>query len=235
MNTHRLWVIGSVILIVAVLGLGFLLGVQPQLSTIATANSARAEVEAGNALAELKLAALQQDFDNIDELKGELAALVASVPTGANAPELVDQLDALAKQVVVTLTGITVAEAQPYTPVTPAAPPVPAPAAEGATGESVAATEPAAPLAPPAGAPPVVSALITPANFAVQQVSVTITGGYAQVLDYVNGLQTGERLFLVTTLNTTAPSEADGTVDATIGGLVYAALTPDLIAAPAAG
>ncbi|AMB57661.1 type 4a pilus biogenesis protein PilO [Microterricola viridarii] len=234
MDKNRIWTIASVLMIAAVLGLGFLLGVQPQLAAIGVANDERAAVEATNALAEGKLAALKKDFESIDELKAELATLVKSVPTGAQAPELVDQLDAMAKQFAVTLTAITVSDAQQYTPV--AEVPAAAPPAEGAEGTDAAAVDqPAAATVPPVGAPPVVNALITPGNFAVLQVQVTIKGSYAQVLDYVNGLQTGERLFLVTGLNTTEPGESDGVVEATIEGLVYAALTPDLVPAPAGG
>ncbi|RZU64117.1 hypothetical protein EV379_0411 [Microterricola gilva] len=232
MDTNRLWTIGSVLLIVAVLGLGFLLGVQPQLSAIATANTERAAVDATNAAAEVKLAALKKQFEGIDELKAELAPLVESVPTGANAPELVDQLDALAKGVGVTLTSITVNDAEQYTPV---AAPAPAPAPEADAASEAASADTAAvvpePAAPAAGAPPVVNPLVTSGNFAVLQVQVVVKGSYPQVLDYVNGLQTGKRLFLVTTLATTKNSENDGVVEANIGGLVYAALTPDLIGA----
>lgn len=232
MDKNRLWTIGSVLLIVAVLGLGFLLGVQPQLSAIATANTERAAVDATNAAAEAKLAALKKQFEGIDELKAELAPLVESVPTGANAPELVDQLDALAKGVGVTLTSITVNDAEQYTPVAAPAP-VPAPEADAASESASADTAAVVPepVAPAAGAPPVVNSLVTPGNFAVLQVQVVVKGTYAQVLDYVNGLQSGKRLFLVTTLGTTKNSENDGVVEATIGGLVYAALTPDLTGA----
>ncbi len=229
MDKNRIWTIASVLMIVAVLGLGFLIGVQPQLSAIGVANDERAAVEATNALAEAKLAALKKDFEGIDELKAELATLVKSVPTGAQAPELVDQLDAMAKQFGVTLTAITVSDAQPYTEVA-GAPAAPAPA-EGTDAATVDQNTVVA--APPAGTPPVVNALITPANFAVLSVGVTIKGSYAQVLDYVNGLQTGTRLFLVTELNTTEASENEGVVEATIAGLVYAALTPDLVPVPA--
>jgi Tfp pilus assembly protein PilO len=230
MDKNRIWTIGSVLLIVAVLGLGFLLGVQPQLAAIATANTERAAVEATNAAAEAKLAALKKQFEGIDELKTELATLVESVPTGANAPELVDQLDALAKGVGVTLTSITVADAQPYTPVEAVAAPAPAPDPESDQASADAVVVVPEPVAPP-GAPPLTNPLVTPGNVAVLQVQVSVKGSYAQVLDYVNGLQSGKRLFLVTSLSTTASSENNGIVEATIGGLVYAALTPDLTGA----
>ena len=137
---------------------------------------------------------------------------------------------------------ITVTEPQAYAEV--AAPVAEAPvadaAAEGGTADAAAVAAPvaAAPVAT-AGVPPVVDARITPANFASLSVQISIRGDYNRVLDFVNGLQTGSRLFLVsnittTTLSTegatveTAPVNA-GTVDATITGLAYV-LVPDAAA-----
>jgi hypothetical protein len=57
------------------------------------------------------------------------------------------------------------------------------------------------------------------------------------VLDFVNGLQMGPRLFLVTKLSTTAssdPKAAPGTVDSTVAGFVYVVLDANAAAAKAA-
>jgi len=74
---------------------------------------------------------------------------------------------------------------------------------------------------------------ITAANFAAIPVQLALTGSYDKVLDFVNGLQNGSRLFLVTALSTTTADATTGTaaappggVDATVGGLVYV-LLPD--------
>ena len=226
MEKHRLWVIASVMAIVAVVGLGFLLGVQPQLTALSAAESELAAVEANNAAAEAKLAALKVEFERIDELQVELTDLVQSVPTGANAPELVDQLDGLAKNGGLALIAITVADAQPYATVGEAVVALAEP--EPGVASTDSSMTPPAPAQVQPGAPPITNALITPDNFAVLEVQVRVKGSYAQVLDYVNGLQSGPRLFLVTALTTTPPDESTGLVEATIGGLVYAALTPDL-------
>lgn len=217
MDKNRLWTIGCILVMVAVLVGGIFLGVQPQLAAAAAANQQRESVEASNAGQAAVLEQLKTDFDGIDVLKAELEPLSASVPSGTRMPALVNQIHALAGATQVTLDGLTVSDATPYTPVE-------APAAES---ESEPPAEPTpATAAPTAGVPPVTSPLITAANFASLAVTVTVTGSYGNALNFVNGLQTGDRLFLVTGLTTTAEAPAEGEestgeVTAAISGLVY--------------
>ena len=246
MDKNRLWVIGSVLVMAAILAFGFVLGIRPQLNAVSEARAERLVVETTNAEQALVLAQLKADYARIDEVRNELAPLTLSVPAGTEMPAFINQLSELAGQSQVTLTMIRVTETQAYAEV--AAPVAEAPvadvaaegaAAEGAAAESaVAAPVAAAPVAT-AGVPPVVDARITAANFASLSLQISIKGDYSRVLDFVNGLQTGSRLFLVsnittTTLSTegatveTAPVNA-GTVDATITGLAYV-LVPDAAA-----
>ena len=233
MDKNRIWIIGSVVVMVAVLVMGLLLGIQPQLAAVASANDARVAVEASNNGQASVLARLKTDFAGIDALKAELVPLQASVPSGTQMPGFVTQLDALAGTTSVTLTGVTVAEAMPYVP------PV-ALADTGTTGASAGTS-----AAKAAGTMPLTNAQITATTFASLAVSITVTGSYAHALDFVNGLQSGQRLYLVTGLTTapltgtagtagspTAPAgsatkaiAADG-VTATITGLVYVLVPP---------
>ena len=230
MDKNRLWVIGSVLVMFAIVALGFVLGIQPQLKSASTARTERVVVETTNTEQTLVLAQLKQDFANIDDVRNELAPLLLSVPNGTEIPAFINQLSELAGQSQVSLTGITVSEPQAYAPV--AAPAAEAPVAEGGP-EEASVTDPVAtdPVAT-AGVPPVVDSRITATNFAVLSVQISITGEYSRVLDFVNGLQTGSRLFLVSGITTAAVSAdgaASGTVDATITGLVYV-LVPDAAA-----
>lgn len=233
MDKNRLWVIGSVLIMAAILALGFVLGIQPQLKSASEARAERLVVETTNAEQSLVLAQLKMDYARIDEVRNELAPLTLSVPAGTEMPAFINQLSELAGQSQVSLTMITVNEPQAYAEV--AAPVAEAPvadvAAEGAaTDAAVAAPVAAAPL-PTAGVPPVVDSRITAANFASLSVQISIKGDYSRVLDFVNGLQTGSRLFLVSDIMTTtvaaegataeAAPVAGGPVDATITGLVY--------------
>lgn len=228
MDKNRIWMIGSVLAMVLILALGGLLVVQPQLAAAALADEDRVAVEASNAGQATVLKQLRADFAGIDVLRDELAPLTASVPSGTAMPAFVNQLDALASASQVSLAEITVADAVPYTPV--AAPVVAAPTAEPGSTPSAAPTPTAEEIAPTAGVPPVTSAQITAENFASLEVTIQVSGSYGNALNFVNGLQTGKRLFLVTgysTATSTGPDAAASTdVVATITGLVYVLIPP---------
>lgn len=234
MDKNRIWVIGSVLVMVVVLVLGWIVGIQPQLAATAAANDQRASVEQTNVMQEAALAKLKEDFAGIDALKDELASLSQSVPTGTEAPAFINQLDALAIAHGVTLKGVTMADPQAYTPV---AAPVAAETAtdsdEGAEAEATPA--PAPEPVPTAGVPPVTNAQITAENFASLGMGITVSGSYANVLAFVDGLQTGTRLFLVTGLDTVASTESPDQVDATITGLIYALVSAETATEVGAG
>ncbi|MFP3380300.1 hypothetical protein SB767_28695, partial [Bacillus sp. SIMBA_069] len=74
-----------------------------------------------------------------------------------------------------------------------------------------------------------VNALITSQNFAAQPVTITVRGQYANILDFVNGLQKGSRLFLVTSFSTgptTGTDAVPGSLDAKIAGYIYSLTEP---------
>lgn len=237
MDKNRLWVIGSVLVMAVVIGLGWIVGIQPQLANSAASDAERVQVQATNAAHQATLAQLKKDFSNLEPLNRQLAALSQSVPSGTAIPAFVDEVNALSASSAVTVTGATFADALPYAPV--AAPAAAAPAS-GSTSSSTATPTPTptptpsagstaspAPYAPVAGMPPVVNPKITPANFSSLAVTLTVQGGYQRILDFVHGLQTGERLFLVTGITTTAITSTTGTPvapgdeTATITGLIY--------------
>jgi hypothetical protein len=77
------------------------------------------------------------------------------------------------------------------------------------------------------------NALITPDNFVAIPVSVAVSGANANIMSFVEGVQTGDRLFLVTSLkldqdkapaDTTSKTQPAVTFKATISGLVYVLL-----------
>lgn len=228
MDKNRMWIIGSVVVMVAVIALGFLLGIQPQLAAVATANDARVAVEAANSGQAAVLAKLKSDFAGIDDLKAKLVPLQASVPSGTEMPRFVTQLDALAGSTSVTLSGMTVADAVPYA----------APVALAATGtaDATAGTS--------TSTTPLTNAQITATTFASLAVQITVTGSYAHALDFISGLQSGQRLYLVTGITTSPVAEAvatgttkatvPGDITATITGLVYVLVPPATAATPAA-
>ena len=212
MNKNKLWTIGAVIVMVAVIAGGWVIGIQPQLAAVASANQNRANVEVQNATNEALLARLKRDYEGIDGLKNQLGILRTAVPADAEMSTFVTELNGLANTHGITVKSITVTDAKPYTPAT---------MPSNGTPQAGVTTNPK----------------ITSANFVVIPVQFSITGTYAKVLDFVHDVQTGPRLFLVSTLSSTgsthstggaaaktASATASGTVDSTVGGFVYVLL-----------
>lgn len=233
MDKNRMWVIGSVLAMVAVLLLGWVAGIQPQLTSAAAADEERSTVEQTNIIQAAALAKLKEDFAGIDALKASLEPLAASVPSGTEAPAFVSQIDALAVAHGVALLGLTMADPVAYTPVDP-------PAAVEADGTDAAATETSAEVVPApeaavAGAPPVTNSQITATNFASLAVSIDVSGSYTNVLNFVSALQSGTRLLMVTGLKTAAVPEAPGEVTATISGFIYSLVSTETATEVGAG
>lgn len=242
MDRNRLWLIGSVLLMVVAVALGWFVGVAPQLSAIASADAQRAQVQQLNARHQATLARLKKDFAQLGVLQGRLADLSGSVPGDSASSAFVDEVDSVAGSAGVTVTGVSIADAQPYVPVSP-------PASSGGSGGSGgqpsstgSATPSASPAASPtstpaptpapaptpvAGMPPVTSPELTSSNFSSLAVTLSVSGGYAQILAFVDGMQSAKRLFLVDGI-TTAPVQsagsgagAAGSQTATVSGLLY--------------
>ncbi|WP_285115722.1 hypothetical protein [Leifsonia sp. fls2-241-R2A-40a] len=241
MDKNRLWMIGSILVMALVVAGGWVVGIQPQLAAIADAATQKAAVDDTNARNVQVLAQLKKESADLPALKAKLAQLAASVPDGSSIPSFTDQLNALYTSSNVICVDQAFADAVAYKPVTPVA----APPASGATSSSSPSPSPTpavtpapAPTAAPAGVPPVANALITSQNFAAQPVTITVRGQYADILNFVHGLQTGPRLFLVTALSTaptTGTNAAPGSLDGKIAGYIYSLTSSQAQAASAAG
>ena len=229
MDRNRIWMFGTALVVGVTLVLGWLLGISPQLKGLQAARTERVAVEAQNDVYELQLDALKNDFEDIDGVQGELADLRTSVPTGPQLPEFVAEVDSLAAQNELSLSSMTVADAEPYEPLA-AVVPVDAAVVDPAATDT-AATDAAADAAPVAPAPPaavmavptVTNDLITAANFVTIPVTITLVGGYDQVLDFLDDLRRGERLVSVSAVSTVAVEA--GTTDAPVAAGVTASIS----------
>ncbi|MEK6648034.1 MAG: hypothetical protein AABY37_01815 [Actinomycetota bacterium] len=212
MNKNKVWIIGAILVIVAIVGGGWMIGIAPQLATIANANQNRANVQIQNATNQALLARLKKDYQNIDGLKKELDSLRVAVPASAEISTFVTELNTLANSHQITVKSISVNDAKSYTPIAPA----PASTSDKAPGETAVNTK------------------ITAANFVVIPVQFSVTGNYAKVLNFVHDVQVGPRLFLVSTLTSTGSTEvmgavSTGKINSTIGGFIYVLLqTPEV-------
>lgn len=227
MNASRIWILGTVVLCLGILLLGWFAAVQPQLISALAAEVSRAEVESANAAHEEHLAELEEQFGSLASLEEQLEKLQRSVPPVAAMPAFVDELHALAAASGVSVREVTVADPQPYGAASTVQETAEEPAAgdDAATGESAAPSEaPAQPAAAPA-VPTTSGNGITAANFILIPVTVTVEGSYSTVLSFVKSAQNGERLFLVNSL-TVQPVDAanigaGAAYNAVLGGFVY--------------
>ncbi|MBG6107950.1 hypothetical protein [Frigoribacterium sp. CG_9.8] len=209
---------------VAVMIFGWFLGVQPQLASTEAARQHLVLVRSQNNANSVSITQLKGDFDRISEIKIKLATMRLSVPSSAEISTLVTELDSLAGEHQIEVHAITVADALGYTPPSTAAT---IPADEMSVDPSSASTHASAGMpSTSTAAVPQSHSSITGANFIAIPVQLTVTGPFPGVLEFVHGLQTGHRLFLVTTMSTTVSPDkaAVELVNATVGGLVYVLL-----------
>lgn len=214
MNKNRMWVIGSIVVMVVTVAGGWLIGIAPQLAEVASANRDRVAVMSANSRNEILLAKLKRDYENIDALKNQVSTLHESVPTTADVSSFVTELNSLAIARKVTLKSINVSDARAYTPSNQST------AAKTSTSGS-----------------PQTNPKITTANFVTIPVTIGVAGDYSKVLDFVNDVQLGRRLFLVSTFSSMGATNSKGIkgspttsggsqrVDSTIAGFMYVLLS----------
>lgn len=129
LTKYRLSLLGLGTLAAVVLLAGFFLGIQPQLSRIATANEQQAAAEAINREQEATNAALRADQEKIGEYNAQLAQKQALIPNGRSQQELIAQIDAAAFLAGVAVENVTFEAPMPF--VAPAGVPL-TPTASGA-------------------------------------------------------------------------------------------------------
>lgn len=110
MNANRVISIALGLLTVGLLALGWLVGIAPKLAEAARADGERALVEAQNAALGATLAQLADKYENIDDLRDEIAELQRFIPEGHLVEAWVDRIDAHATSLGLVVDVITVGE-----------------------------------------------------------------------------------------------------------------------------
>ena len=175
MKSIRPWAFGAAIVVIAVVALGWVLGISPKLGEVAAGNEALAAVNAENAQHQADLITLQEQFENIDVLREQLDALQAGVPADVGLPDFIRQVNTLAAVSGVTIPKLTTSDAAAFT----------APTSIGTMLDAEGN---------------VVQLPAAPANLITVNIVISITGSWSGILKFSEGLQEGERLFLVTDL-----------------------------------
>jgi len=195
MTASRLWTAGAALVIAAILGLGWLLGVAPLLAQASTADTERASVEAQNLAQRATLETMRADFDRLDEIREELDGLRSSVP----AEEATD-LFAIAVEQAALAHGVfvtsIVASEMPFL---------------GAQGDAAIAS------------PGVGGVAMTTAAGAVYAIPVTIVfeGEETALLATLRDLQALSRLFIVNNVTATIDIAAPAIPTATVSGYIF--------------
>ncbi|WP_267424578.1 MULTISPECIES: hypothetical protein [unclassified Curtobacterium] len=241
MSRNRLSLLLAVVAMAVVAVGGFFLAVQPQLAQASAAQTQTTNVETTNHASRVELARLREQAAKLPAMRQELEQLSASVPDGADLSSFIGDLDGIASASGMEVSSYTTSDAVAYAPAAPAVAPSSTPSASPSPSASAsaapAATVPSAPAAPAV----VTNGAITGANFSVIPVTVAVDGTFEQALAFLNGVQHGKRLFLVTSIASAEKSGEDGTASDqstwTFGGSIYvlARSTPTAAAAPAGG
>ncbi len=207
MNGMRIWTLVTVVLIGAILGLGWLLGLSPLLAQAAASDTERGNVELTNTAQEATLALVKSQHEEIDSLLDDLEELNTSIPSRVDTDTVYELLAAYQGASGATPSLISLGEAVQYG--------IPADAPETTAADAAASGS------SPQGA--LATSLYT--------VPVTISFGATgidQVMAFVAALQQGPRLFLVTSV-TASPESSSITAYMFV---IYDGTTPQIVEAP---
>jgi hypothetical protein len=215
--------IGTAVLVIVILALGYVLGIAPKLAEAGASALQVQQAQGQNQAQQATLTQLEGQYKNIGALRAKLASLQLSVPSTADGEDFVTEINSAMKTSQTTLDTITLAEPVPF--------------ATGSTAASTTVTTPGAGStptpAPTSTAPPVAASgatsdaatAPTPVAGASYTVAVVITveGSPDQVFQFDNLMQTGPRLFLTTTVafqsqNASASGAAGSSASSTGGG-----------------
>ena len=189
--TNRIWGIATVIVIAAIVGLGWLLGVSPLLTQARDADAQRLAVEQGNQAQVLALAQMKADYERLDDLEAEIDALRLSIPSEVDSDFIYSYLAGLPGGSTI-VDDVLTGEAQVYG--------IPTPTDGSAT---VDPSQTAGPV------PGVENLYTVPVTITFRK-SVTAT----EILAYAGLLQNGPRVFVITKISRDAGDETAGTITA---------------------
>jgi hypothetical protein len=113
---NRIWILGTVIVSLGVMVLGFVLGIQPKLTEMTNNAADLAAAESQNAASLAELEALKVQYENIDEVRAELESLRQSLPADGDYPGFLAELEAAAQATGTTISSYSQTAAIVYGP-----------------------------------------------------------------------------------------------------------------------
>lgn len=194
MTTNRLWIIGALIIIVAMIAGTYLIGVAPQLAVISAANVDLQTAQQQNAGYREAINVLKKDFQDITTLRSGLKDLREEIPAELDQTTLLGQIGEIGTAHEVSVESITFDTPINYVP-------------GDSTDEQVLAA----------------MGSVSAGNLYVIPMALTVNGTMEHVLAFLNDLQNGKRLFLAYEVNFAAAGDdpTTGTLTLGIAGQVF--------------
>ena len=226
MNANRIFFLIGGIAIVAVLLLGWFLGVSPLLDSAAAKDAERQTVEAENNAQQAVLQQMKDQYAQLDVLNAQLADLQLSVPARAQVEDFIDLILRIAHVADVKVTSITISEGTLYGGGGVAATAAPAVDANGQ------------PIAPAATSVALVPSPGLAADLYEIPITIVIEGGPAKSAAFLQKIQRAQRLMLVNsvTLSSAPPtSSVSGYLFVVSSGLPQVTVPPTPGVNPAPG
>jgi Tfp pilus assembly protein PilO len=204
----RVWALITTVLGIGILAAAWFLGASPFLQAQAQAETQRSAAVTQNEGIRSAIATLKEQKEKLPEYEARGKELEVAIPSDIESADLIRTLNNLATASGVTISQISFSDPLTYSP---------------PTGEVVDAE-----LAPN----PVTDSRITGENFLLVPITLSVTGGWNEVLAFTHGMQTGDRLMLVTKVTTTAN---EGTFTTSLSGAMYVLIRPEAPAPTASG
>lgn len=199
---NRIWILGTAVVCIAVIALGVLLGISPKLTEIQSNSASLLQLQGQNAAYQAELAALKQQYEDIDKVRDELEELRRGLPADADYANFIREVEAAA-----VATGTTV---MTYTQG--------APVVYGATVAEGADTGTA-------------DAPISGGTLLALPVDMQIFSVGDGALLFLDELRTGDRIFALGNfdLSISITGEASGTMSITFSALIYTLVDPNAV------
>lgn len=231
------WIAGAVVVAVLVALGGWALVIMPRLSS---ADEMRAEIESQHSqrdVLQIQLAGLKHDFENMDALKEQLAALQTQIPADYNLGDITRQISDQALQAGVFVESIKPGMPTAATPLAPVAAPVAPTTGDSADSGEKSGTDDSSADSSAGGT---ATAAPTMDGLYAVEIEISVLGGFAPTVDFLNRLQTGlPRLLLVSGLTLTGQQAApaaggkpvinEGDAETVVKVLAYVLRDPNVV------
>lgn len=221
MSRTKLMVIVAALAIVAILGGGWFLGVQPLIAAAEASDVDRATVETLNAAQQARITELDDANDRLPELQDDLDELMRSIPDSGSLSGFLREISKMSGDAGVTLSTLTAGDAVMLSDAaTAAAAAAPVPAAAEAPAATTEAGATPAPVDPAAAAGAAVPVAAVPGMIAMP-LQISATGTLDSLQSFVDRLQKADRFISISGLTFVEDTTASGGLRLDIVGSVY--------------